>query len=178
MSQNNNSNNNKCKRKILTQRHACSRMNFLYQAANLMAHSNNNTLAAYYGKLCRNVGTKTLMHMSPALKRTLCKRCSLPLLPGVNTTLQVDKKPEEETSLDEEKKKTPIKRSRRRKAKSKSVGTASIDEQTKLQLECSLCQAKRRFQLNTNNECWVESPAAIVQTITVSKQSPEERPEL
>lgn len=55
--------NNKGKRKVLTQRQVCSRMNFLYQAANLMAHSNNNTLAAYYGKLCRHVGTKSLMHM-------------------------------------------------------------------------------------------------------------------
>lgn len=55
--------NNKGKRKALTQRQVSSRMNFLYQASNLMAHSNNNTLAAYYGKLCRNVGTKALMHM-------------------------------------------------------------------------------------------------------------------
>lgn len=55
--------NNKGKRKLLTQRQVCSRMNYLYQAANLMAHSNNNTLAAYYGKLCRHVGTKSLIHM-------------------------------------------------------------------------------------------------------------------
>lgn len=57
------SKNNKGKRKVLTQRQVCFRMNFLYQAANLMAHSNNNTLAAYYGKLCRHVGMKSLMHM-------------------------------------------------------------------------------------------------------------------
>lgn len=55
--------NSKGKRKLLTQRQVCSRMNYLYQAANLMAHSNNNTLAAYYAKLCRHVGTKSLMHM-------------------------------------------------------------------------------------------------------------------
>jgi len=51
------------KMKHLTQRAISSRMNYLFQASNLMAVGNQPKLAAYYGKLCRNVGTKAIMHM-------------------------------------------------------------------------------------------------------------------
>lgn len=51
------------KRKLLAQRHVSSRMNFLFQASHLMAASHQSKLAAYYGKLCRNVGTKAVSHM-------------------------------------------------------------------------------------------------------------------
>lgn len=177
-------NNNKGKRKVLTQRHVCSRMNFLYQAANLMAHGKNNTLAAYYGKLCRNVGTKALMHMSPALKRTLCKRCSLPLLPGVNTTLELGEKQkqqlmtnpkqQEETNQSVAREPTIIENNPNKRPKppqdaSVPVPSNILDNNVQLYLECSLCQAKRRFNVNTNNECWLERSDAIVQTVSLDQ---------
>lgn len=141
-----------------------------------MAHNSNNTLAAYYGKLCRNVGTKALMHMSPALKRTLCKRCSLPLLPGVNTTLK----------LEEQKQQKVTKKQRNRKLRKKlkqeqagkvPVPSDHVDDNAQLYLECSLCQAKRRFNLNTKKECWLERSEAIVQTVSLEQQSGEEQTE-
>ncbi|XP_034489889.1 uncharacterized protein LOC117793631 [Drosophila innubila] len=183
--------NNKGKRKVLTQRHVCSRMNFLYQAANLMAHNNNNTLAAYYGKLCRNVGTKALMHMSPALKRTLCKRCSLPLLPGVNTMLQLDEQQQKEQqqqeqheepmqaeTLEKTSDRPNKRRSRRLRGKRQkdlnAVSSAILDDNGQLYLECSLCRAKRRFRLDTKNECWLERSDAIVQTVSLDQEAGEE----
>lgn len=39
-----------------------SRMNFLYQASQLMA-GKNNTLSAYYGELCKNIGKKATLRM-------------------------------------------------------------------------------------------------------------------
>ncbi|XP_030567007.1 uncharacterized protein LOC115767023 [Drosophila novamexicana] len=181
--------NNKGKRKALTQRQVSSRMNFLYQASNLMAHSNNNTLAAYYGKLCRNVGTKALMHMSPALKRTLCKRCSLPLLPGVNTSLKLDQKHEQQqvitaAAATATATSTTSKRRHRRLRSKRSKGhnqtaaavqkdaapSASMDEHARLHLECALCGSKRRFQVDTQNECWPERSEAIVQVIRLDGQ--------
>ncbi|KAH8400575.1 hypothetical protein KR222_007112, partial [Zaprionus bogoriensis] len=182
--------NNKGKRKVLSQRQVCSRMNFLYQAANLMAHSGgNNTLAAYYGKLCRHVGTKSLMHMSPALKRTLCKRCSLPLLPGVNTKLKTEAKlaqhqqqePQEHDTQrvgtsSKKRRMRRIRRGKRTASKDKAepaavAPTALQDDGLSLRLECSLCCSQRRFQIDANNECWPERSEAIVQTVSLEGQT-------
>ncbi|ALC48163.1 CG33082, partial [Drosophila busckii] len=168
---------NKGKRKVLTQKHVCSRMNFLYQASQLMAHSQQNTLAAYYGKLCRNVGTKALMHIAPDLKRTLCKRCSLPLLPGVNTTLQLQtepkKQPEEPPTTTDAKPKRKRRCRRLPKHKQNKSGKTSQsvqDEHAKLQLECCLCHAQRHFQVNTERECWSERAEAIAQVVSLQEQ--------
>ncbi|XP_017871427.1 PREDICTED: ribonuclease P protein subunit p21 [Drosophila arizonae] len=177
--------NNKGNRKSLSQQHVCSRMNFLYQASNLMAHSNNNTLAAYYGKLCRNVGTKALIKISPALKRTLCRRCSLPLLPGINTTLEVEQQqttPKEVVRPTNTSSKRRHRRLRGKRNKchnkdanaisSKDAASAvSIDEKTQLNMECGLCGANRRFHVDTRNECWPERAEAIVHVIQLGNQT-------
>ncbi|XP_016986539.1 uncharacterized protein LOC108049755 [Drosophila rhopaloa] len=170
------------KKKLLAQRHVYSRMNFLFQASNLMAEGNQAKLAAYYGKVCRNVGTKTVMHMAPALKRSLCRRCSLPLLPGVNAELQVAGEPKHpkgatppEASSNGEAK-TKKKRHRRRRKKpeksdeTKESRTSSGPPETEricLFLECSLCQSRRSFPADNRGDCWLEQPQSVVQVVSL-----------
>ncbi|EDW25938.1 GL14220 [Drosophila persimilis] len=160
------------KKKVFALRLVCSRMNFLYQAAHLMAKGSHNTLGAYYGKLCRNVGTKAIMHMAPALKRTLCKRCSLPLIPGVNTSLTVPQEKDQTAPATDPK--ACKKRHRRQRRKKGEVGKAkvqpkasTVDEHTPLQLECPLCQGRRRFVVDSQRECWIEQPQALVEVLDI-----------
>lgn len=49
--------------------------------------------------------------------------------------------------------------------------TASDDDKVALHLECNLCSAQRRFQIDTQNECWPERSQAIVQTVTLDRQA-------
>ncbi|XP_017114473.1 uncharacterized protein LOC108137347 [Drosophila elegans] len=173
------------KKKLLAQRHISSRMNFLFQASNLMASGNQTKLAAYYGKLCRNVGTKAVMHMAPALKRSLCRRCSLPLIPGLNTEVQVaqePKKPEQVTPPEVHPNggsQTKKKRHRRqRKKPPKSEDSSKISESLGenpakpericLFLECSICQSRRSFSAgHQRDDCWLEQPQSLVQVVSL-----------
>ncbi|XP_041630621.1 uncharacterized protein Rpp21 [Drosophila kikkawai] len=184
------------KRKLLAQRHVSSRMNFLFQASHLMAASHQAKLAAYYGKLCRNVGTKAVMHMAPALKRSLCRRCSLPLMPGVNTELRVAEEnptPQagEETRTASNGEETPtasnggevektkkkrhrrLPKNRKKKVEKKEEPPANPNESqpeiplNALFLECSLCQGRRSFTLDNQRECWLEQPQSLVQVLSL-----------
>lgn len=47
---------------------------------------------------------------------------------------------------------------------------ASDDDKVALHLECKLCSAQRRFQIDTQNECWPERSQAIVQTVNLDRQ--------
>nr|XP_016937165.1 uncharacterized protein LOC108015299 [Drosophila suzukii] len=177
------------KKKLLAQRHVSSRMNFLFQASNLMAEGHRTKLAAYYGKLCRNVGTKAVMHMAPALKRSLCKRCSLPLLPGVNTELQVAEEPKEVAVTPFPQKEAPSnggaktkkKRHRRQRKKPKrrsengDTGNnrepqPEIHNETEpisLYLKCSLCHSQRSFPADNQRDCWLEQSQSVVQVVSL-----------
>ncbi|BFG00301.1 ribonuclease P protein subunit p21 [Drosophila madeirensis] len=163
------------KKKMFAQRLVCSRMNFLYQAAHLMAEGSHNTLGAYYGKLCRNVGTKAMMHMAPALKRTLCKRCSLPLIPGVNTSLTVPQAKEQTAAPKAGKKRHRRQRSKKQAGeKTESQPKAStVDEHTLLQMECALCQGRRCFVVDSQRECWLEQPQALVEVLDIEADEGE-----
>jgi len=61
---------------------------------------------------------------------------------------------------------------RRKLSQDASVSDPSniLDNNVQLYLECSLCQAKRRFNVNTKNECWLERSDAIVQTVSLDQQ--------
>ncbi|KAH8388689.1 hypothetical protein KR200_002873 [Drosophila serrata] len=176
------------KRKLLAQRHVSSRMNFLFQASHLMAASHQNKLAAYYGKLCRNVGTKAVTHMAPAMKRSLCRRCSLPLMPGVNTELQVaeDASPTAALQTGEESARREVgktKKKRHRKKKSKKEEPANSSETqpevniNALYLECSLCQGRRSFPVDSQRECWLEQPQALVQVLSLPLENDGQQPQ-
>ncbi|EDX16818.1 uncharacterized protein LOC6724838 [Drosophila simulans] len=174
------------KMKHLTQLGISSRMNFLFQASNLMAVGNQPKLAAYYGKLCRNVGNKAVMHMAPALKRSLCRRCFLPLIPGVNTELHVAEGAQDAKTAAHAPSngaaKTKKKRHRRQRKKPKSQNTGNTNqeesqvqiqestEQLSLFLECSLCCGRRSFAANSQRDCWLEQPQSMVQVVSFPKE--------
>ncbi|XP_017104171.2 uncharacterized protein Rpp21 [Drosophila bipectinata] len=167
------------KRKLLAQQQVFSRMNFLFQAAHLMADQQQPKLAAYYGKLCRNVGTKAVMRMAPAVKRQLCRRCSQPLIPGVNTELQVEKEPEQKPK--------PKKKRNRRLKKTKPKQEKLEEpipplesppeipaeiERLSLFLECSLCKSRRTFVPTENQrECWLEQPEAVASEYSLLEEN-------
>ncbi|XP_017067659.1 ribonuclease P protein subunit p21 [Drosophila eugracilis] len=164
------------KKKLQTQRHVSSRMNFLFQASNLMAAGNQTKLAAHYGKLCRNVGTKALMRMAPAVKRSLCRLCFLPLIPGVNTELQVagapNKVPPLQDPLNTAKKNGKKRHRRLRKKPNKKLKTEDAInssesqpetlERIRLFLECSLCRSRQSFPTDNKKDCWLEQPQSVV----------------
>ncbi|XP_017465579.1 PREDICTED: ribonuclease P protein subunit p21 [Rhagoletis zephyria] len=130
-----------------------SRMNFLYQASMLMA-GRNNTLAAYYGQLCRNIGKKAVLRIDPDLKRQFCKRCSLALQPGITADLNA--------------------LSRRRRRKSAKIAE-DIDENTSLQLTCRQCGFRRQYVVNPDHKFWLENDESVVESITVGNENTEHK---
>ncbi|XP_046739555.1 ribonuclease P protein subunit p21 isoform X2 [Diprion similis] len=70
------------------------RMNYLYQASHLMAIQSKNPVAAsYYGNIMLGCAKKAVLRMSPDVKRTICKRCQLPLIPGDTARVRLVSKP-------------------------------------------------------------------------------------
>uniref|UniRef100_A0AAG5CNK4 Uncharacterized protein n=1 Tax=Anopheles atroparvus TaxID=41427 RepID=A0AAG5CNK4_ANOAO len=67
-------------------RETFERMNYLYQAAMLMSDKSPH-LSAYYGKLTKSIGKKSVLRMEPAIKRTLCVRCGVLLNPGYTANI-------------------------------------------------------------------------------------------
>ncbi|XP_055679572.1 ribonuclease P protein subunit p21 [Lutzomyia longipalpis] len=65
------------------------RMNYLYQASKLMA-GRNDFLSSYLGHQCRAIGKKSVLKMEPAVKRTICKRCSIFLKPEETADVEVE----------------------------------------------------------------------------------------
>ncbi|XP_054727242.1 uncharacterized protein LOC129236948 [Anastrepha obliqua] len=126
-----------------------SRMNFLYQASMLMAGS-NNTLASYYGELCRNIGKKAVLRIHPDVKRQLCKRCSLALQPGITADFNA---------------------TARRKRRKCSKNTHSMDENTSFQLTCRQCSFKRQYLLNPQFKFWLENEESVVESITLRNET-------
>ncbi|KAL2737838.1 ribonuclease P protein subunit p21 [Vespula squamosa] len=57
------------------------RMNYLYQASHLIA-SKSRVAASYYGNTMMGCARKAVLRMEPNIKRTICKRCHTPLIPG------------------------------------------------------------------------------------------------
>nr|XP_019552961.2 ribonuclease P protein subunit p21-like [Aedes albopictus] len=77
----NNNNNGKKQARLCPGRDTYERMNFLYQASVLMADS-VPVLSGSYGKLMKSIGKKATLRIEPAIKRTLCARCGVALMPA------------------------------------------------------------------------------------------------
>ncbi|XP_071485135.1 ribonuclease P protein subunit p21-like [Diadema antillarum] len=77
------------KGKTLSEGH--QRMNYLYQAAHCVLTQNpeNSQLARFYIETMRRVSAKLVMRLQPDIKRTVCKKCSALLVPGVTATVRV-----------------------------------------------------------------------------------------
>jgi len=68
------------------------RMNYLYQASQLMALK-NRVAASYFGNNMVTCAKKAVLHMEPNLKRTICKCCQSPLIPGETARVRLVSKP-------------------------------------------------------------------------------------
>ncbi|XP_067878143.1 ribonuclease P protein subunit p21 [Heterodontus francisci] len=75
-------------------REAYQRLNFLYQAAHcvLAQTPENEELARFYCYTQRTISKRLVLRQDPSVKRTLCKRCSSLLLPGVTATVRLRKR--------------------------------------------------------------------------------------
>ncbi|KAE8742314.1 hypothetical protein FOCC_FOCC012114 [Frankliniella occidentalis] len=66
------------------------RMNFLYQAAHVVAQCNiNGDLAAYYGNSMLSTAQKSVLKIEPDVKRDLCKGCGNLLKPGFSAKVRL-----------------------------------------------------------------------------------------
>ncbi|XP_014479427.1 PREDICTED: ribonuclease P protein subunit p21 [Dinoponera quadriceps] len=68
------------------------RMNYLYQASHLIALK-DKVAASYYGNMMMRCAKKVVLHVEPNLKRTLCKCCQTPLIPGETARVRLISKP-------------------------------------------------------------------------------------
>ncbi|XP_013393903.1 ribonuclease P protein subunit p21 isoform X1 [Lingula anatina] len=75
----------------LPNKDAFQRMNFLYQAAHhaLASNPDNVEMVRFYTHSLKNIAKRKVLRLDPSLKRTMCKRCSMLLVPGVSATVRV-----------------------------------------------------------------------------------------
>ncbi|KAM4795751.1 ribonuclease P protein subunit p21-like [Rhinophrynus dorsalis] len=73
---------------------AFQRLNFLYQAAHCVLAQNpeNVELARFYCHTERMISKRLVLRQDPSVKRTICKRCSSLLIPGITSTVRQKKR--------------------------------------------------------------------------------------
>uniref|UniRef100_UPI0037E7BDB8 ribonuclease P protein subunit p21 n=1 Tax=Semicossyphus pulcher TaxID=241346 RepID=UPI0037E7BDB8 len=78
----------------LKDKEAYQRMNYLYQAAHCVLSQNpeNMELARFYCFTQRTIARRLVLRQDPSVKRTLCKKCCSPLIPGVTATTRQRRK--------------------------------------------------------------------------------------
>ncbi|XP_025074070.1 ribonuclease P protein subunit p21 [Pogonomyrmex barbatus] len=78
----------KNKNKFCQHKDVFERMNYLYQASYLMATS-NRVAASYFGNNMVACAKKAVLRMEPDLKRSICKWCQSPLIPGESARVRL-----------------------------------------------------------------------------------------
>ena len=70
-------------------RESYERINFLYQAAMQVVTSqpHNVELTRYYMKCLRDIKEKKVLRLSREMKRTICDRCNMLLVPGITASV-------------------------------------------------------------------------------------------
>ncbi|KAM9321655.1 ribonuclease P protein subunit p21-like [Gastrophryne carolinensis] len=73
---------------------AFQRLNYLYQAAHCVLAQNpeNVELARFYCHTEKMISKRLVLRQDPSIKRTICKRCSSLLLPGITCTVRQRKR--------------------------------------------------------------------------------------
>lgn len=66
-----------------------ARVSYLYQASNLLLTEGKPILSSGYSRSVDLVAKKTVMKLSPGIKRTLCKKCHNLLVPGITQTTEL-----------------------------------------------------------------------------------------
>lgn len=82
----------KTKNQFCQHKDVFERMNYLYQASHLMALK-NRVAASYFSNNMVACAKKAVLRMEPNLKRTICKCCQSPLIPGETARVRVVSKP-------------------------------------------------------------------------------------
>jgi ribonuclease P protein subunit RPR2 len=67
------------------------RINFLVQASEAVVKTNPD-LSQYYGRVMTTLGEKSSTKMDFTIKRRICKKCLVALVPGLNCTFRIKKK--------------------------------------------------------------------------------------
>ncbi|KYQ59611.1 Ribonuclease P protein subunit p21 [Trachymyrmex zeteki] len=80
------------KNQICQHKDVFQRMNYLYQASHLMALK-NRVMASYFGNHMFACAKKAVLRTEPNLKRTVCKCCQSPLIPGETARVRLVSKP-------------------------------------------------------------------------------------
>lgn len=80
----------KNKRQSIHQKDVFQRLNHLYQAAHAVLTINPEDwdLSRHYTNTMRTLAKKNVLRLHPHLKRTLCKRCDLLLIPGITSKVR------------------------------------------------------------------------------------------
>ncbi|XP_043266811.1 ribonuclease P protein subunit rpr2 [Venturia canescens] len=68
------------------------RMNFLYQASRFVA-GKSEVAASHYGNVMMSCAKKAVLRVEPEVKRTICKSCQSPLIPGETARIRIKSKP-------------------------------------------------------------------------------------
>ncbi|XP_017284327.1 ribonuclease P protein subunit p21 [Kryptolebias marmoratus] len=78
----------------LKDKEAYQRLNYLYQAAHcvLSQNPNNVELARFYCFTQKTIARRLVLRQDPSVKRTICKKCCLLLIPGVTATARQRRK--------------------------------------------------------------------------------------
>lgn len=77
--------------KVIPHKDHYARISFLYQASNKFClQPKYQILSRGYGRNLDLVAKKTVLKLSPALKRTLCKKCDMLLIPGLTMTMKIE----------------------------------------------------------------------------------------
>ncbi|XP_032997435.1 ribonuclease P protein subunit p21 [Lacerta agilis] len=75
---------------MIKDKEAFQRLSFLYQAAHCVLRQNpeNQELARFYCHTQNSISRRLVLRQDPSVKRTICKSCFSPLVPGVSSTVR------------------------------------------------------------------------------------------
>lgn len=105
MGKKDNKKNNASTSKQVANRDNFARLNYLYQLSNHLittptskttTSSNNSSLQSFlargYDRNLDLLSKRTLSKLSPSMKRTICKKCHVMLIPGLTMSIQMENK--------------------------------------------------------------------------------------
>lgn len=84
--------------KVIPHKDHYARISYLYQTGNKFCLlPKYQLLSRGYGRNLDLVAKKAVLKLSPALKRTLCKRCNILLVPGLTMCMKIENESKEKS---------------------------------------------------------------------------------
>ncbi|XP_076464320.1 ribonuclease P protein subunit p21-like [Babylonia areolata] len=77
------------------------RINYLYQAAHLCLQQSppNPEQCRFYIQTLKTVAEKHVIRLHPEIKRSICRKCYMLLVPGITSSCKIKKKGEKQTAV-------------------------------------------------------------------------------